>query len=152
MAASSAGKSVFRFILQSNPFYLISACCMLAGCLALTNSLSWLSIPVPRLLTLIAALNLYEAALIGLAGYLVLRRGLRRDGMILLIIEAFFLIDITFLNAEIATQKSWIGIAVPVFSFGAAIVKLWAVMRILGLRQSPAQFAFVVIQAATILG
>src|SRR5580658_7893723 len=115
--------SFFRYFVQnSNPFYLISACCMLAGCLALTNSLSWLSIPLWRLLILLATLNVYEAALIGLAAYLVLVRGYRRDGMILVILEAFFLIDITFLNTEISTQGSRIGLPLAIFSFAAAIV------------------------------
>src|SRR5215469_15809895 len=90
-----ARRSLFHSFIDSNPFYLLSACCMLAGCLALTNSLSWLSIPLPKLLILLLTLNVYEGALIGLAAYLVLVRGLRRDGMMLVILEAFFLIDIT---------------------------------------------------------
>ena len=55
-----------RFLFRHNPFYLLSAMCMLAGCLALTNSLSWTSIPLPRLLALIATLNLYEGLLLAL--------------------------------------------------------------------------------------
>ena len=42
--------AVVRFLFRTNPFYLLSAMCMLAGCLALTNSLSWTSIPIERLL------------------------------------------------------------------------------------------------------
>ena len=145
------GTSLFRYFLDSNPFYLISACCMLAGCLALTNSLSWLSIPTHKLLILIATLNAYEAALIGLAAYLILGRGLRRDGMVLIVLEAFFLIDITFLDAEIATQKSWVGPAIAAVSFLAAVVKLAVILRILGVRRSPAEFAFILIQIAAIL-
>jgi len=124
---------------------------MLAGCLALTDSLSWWGIPTSRLLILFATLNIYEAALIGLAAYLVLVRGLRRDGMMLVIVEACFLIDITFLNAEISTQKSWIGPALAIFSFVAAIVKLAIILRILGVRQSLAQFIFIMLQIALIL-
>jgi hypothetical protein len=143
--------SFFRSIADSNPFYLISACFMLAGCLALTNSLSWWSIPTPRLLVLFATLNIYEAALIGLAAYLILVRGLRRDGMWLIVLEAFFLIDVTFLNAELSTQHSWLGPALAAFSFVAAIAKVWAILFILGVRRSPAKFAFILIQIAAIL-
>src|SRR5947209_14833368 len=75
-----------QMIVDRNPFYLLSAACMLAGCLALTNSLSWLSLPLPRLLTLIATINVYEAMLVGLALLLVSRR-LMRDAKILLIVE-----------------------------------------------------------------
>jgi hypothetical protein len=124
---------------------------MLAGCLALTNSLSWVSIPTSKLLILIWTLNLYEAALIGLAAYLVLARGLRRDGMILIILEVFFLIDITFLVSEIATRKSWLGPAIAGVVFIAAIIKLAAVMRILNIRRAPAEFLFILIQLAAIL-
>jgi len=147
-----AASAFFRSFVDSNPFYLASACCMLAGCLALTNSLSWWGIPTSRLLTLFATLNLYEAALIGLAAYLVFVRGLRRDGMLLVILEAFFLIDITFLNAEISTQGSWIAVSLALFSFAAAFVKLIVILRILGIRRSAPELSFVLIQIALILG
>src|SRR3989442_15881154 len=89
--------ALLRLLQEHNPFYLLSAACMLAGCLALTNSLSWNPIATRRLLTLIVTLNVYEGALIGLALFLITRRGLVRDGKILLILEAFFLVDTTFL-------------------------------------------------------
>lgn len=151
MPAQPTARSLLRGFIDSNPFYLVSACCMLAGCLALTNSLSWLSISTTRLLTLIATLNVYEAAVIGLAAYLVLVRGLRRDGLVLVMLEAFFFIDITFLNAEISTQKSWIGPVIAVLCFLAAIVKLAVVMRILGARGRHAEFLFILVQIAAIL-
>jgi hypothetical protein len=151
MPDKPASASFFRSFAHSNPFYLASACCMLAGCLALTNSLSWWGIPTSRLLILFATLNIYEAALIGLAAYLVLVRGLRRDGMLLVILEAFFLIDITFLNAEISTQHSWIGPALALFSFAAAIIKLVVIFRILGIRRPAPQLSFILIQIALIL-
>jgi hypothetical protein len=151
MPDKPASTSFFRSFVDSNPFYLASACCMLAGCLTLTNSLSWWGISTTRLLTLFATLNLYEAALIGLAAYLVLGRGLRRDGMVLVILEAFFIIDITFLDSELSTQRSWIGISLAIFSFAAAIVKLAVILRILGIRRSAPEFSFVLIQIALIL-
>ncbi len=152
MAATlSPVRSLARSFLDSNPFYLISACCMLAGCVALTNSLSWVSIPTPNLLILIFTLNLYEAALIALAAYLILVRALRRDGLMLIILELFFLIDVTFLVSEIATQKSWIGPTIAIITYCAAIIKLAVILRILGLRHLFAQFAFILIQLATIL-
>ena len=43
--------SLMRWLAEHNPFYLLSAACMLAGCLALTNSLSWVSITPGRLVT-----------------------------------------------------------------------------------------------------
>src|SRR5689334_1313949 len=92
--------ALFRFLFRTNPFYLLSAACMLGGCLALTNSLSWTSIPLPRLLALIVTLNVYEGMLLGLGLYLLARRGIVRDGLMLLFLEALFLVDAAFLNVE----------------------------------------------------
>src|SRR5437764_13771636 len=87
---------LFWFLFRTNPFYLLSAMCMLGGCLALTNSLSWTSIPLPRLLALIVTLNVYEGMLLGLGLYLLARRGVVRDGLMLLFLEALFLVDAAF--------------------------------------------------------
>ncbi len=137
-------------IADRNPFYLISAACMLGGCLAMTNSLSWLSLPLRRLLLLIATINIYEAALIGLA-WLLLERRLMRDGKILLILEAFFLVDVTFLNAEVATANLDMGIVVGVVLLALAAMKLRLAMRALRTELSPARFASIMIQIAALL-
>src|SRR5688572_8311858 len=86
-----------RFIEDYNPFYLLSAACMLFGVFALNDSLDWSPLPLRKLLTLIVTLNLYELAVIAL-GCFLMRRGIRRDAMLLLIVEAFFLADVGFLN------------------------------------------------------
>src|SRR5215211_2255428 len=91
---------LIKFLNRYNPFYLLSACCMLFGVFAMNDSLDWSPISMAKLLTMIVTLNLYEAMLIGLAVFL-LRRGIRRDAMILLVIEAFFLADVGFLNMEV---------------------------------------------------
>src|SRR3954463_15048583 len=67
----SAGPRLWRFIVEHNPFYLLSAACMLASVLALTNSFSWSPIATRRLITLIVTLNVYEGALIALALFLI---------------------------------------------------------------------------------
>jgi hypothetical protein len=100
---------------------------------------------------MIGTLNVYEAALIGLAAYLIARRKLRRDGVVLLVLEAFFLVDVTFLNAEIATARLGLGIAVAAALFVAAIIKLWVAMRLLGAAPVGAQFAYILISLAAIL-
>src|SRR4051794_10934720 len=56
-------QSFWRYVIDRNPFYLLSAVCMLFGCIALTNSSSWVSIRPQRLLILIATLNFYELLL-----------------------------------------------------------------------------------------
>jgi hypothetical protein len=138
---------LLRLVADHNPVYLLSAACMLASCLALTNSLSWIPIATRRLLTLIVTLNVYEAALLAIALYLVARRRLVHDGRMLLILQAFFLVDFTFLNAEIATADQRLGLWVNATLFALAVLKLGIVMRVLKPSTfTPMQFAFVMIQ------
>lgn len=103
------------------------------------------------MLILFATINIYEATLIGLAAYLNLRHGHRRDALQLVILEAFFLVDITFLSAEISTRYPWLGPALAVFSLTTAAVKLAAIVFILRIGRSPARIAFILIQIAAIL-
>ena len=120
---------VVRFLFRTNPFYLLSAMCMLAGCLALTNSLSWTSIPIERLLALIITLNLYEGILLCLGLFLLARRGVVRDGLMLLFLEALFLVDAAFLNVEVFAIDLPVGITTNLLVFVLAVVKLTAVFR-----------------------
>jgi hypothetical protein len=146
----SLGGRFFARLQHHNPFYFLSAACMLGGILAVTNSLSWTSIPVQRLLVLIATLNIYEAALIGLAFYLVRVRHLVRDGVMLLALEAFFLIDITFLNAKIVTSHLMLGFILNIALFLAAIVKLGVISSLLGQKPRSGRFAALILQLAAL--
>jgi hypothetical protein len=141
---------LFRLITEYNPFYLLSAACMLASCLALTNTVTWNPIATRRLLTLIFTLNLYEAALLGIALFLVTRRNHTRDGRMLLLLQAFFLVDFTFLNAEIATSSASFstGLLVNGVLFILAAIKIAVVIRLLKPTFTPLQFAFMMIQLA----
>src|SRR3954463_14980154 len=105
-----------RLIEDYNPFYLLSAACMLFGVFALNGSLDWSPIGLRRLLTMIVTLNLYELAVIGLAVFLM-RRDIRRDAMLLLIVEAFFLADVGFLNMEVFATSAKIGLLVNAIVF-----------------------------------
>lgn len=139
-------RSLLRFLAEHNPFYLLSAACMLASCLALTNSLSWMSIERGRLITLIVTLNVYEAALLAIAIFLIKQRKLRRDGRILLLLQAFFLADFSFLNAEIATADFQTGLAINLVLLALAAIKMGVVLRVLKPGFTALQFAFVMLQ------
>ena len=134
-----------RFLVRHNPFYLLSAMCMLAGCLSLTNSLSWTSIGLGRLLALIVTLNVYEAILLGLGLFLLARRGVVRDGLVLLFLEALFLVDAAFLNVEVFAVDLHVGIATNAVVFALAVAKLGLVYLGLGLR-ADRTFWFVLLQ------
>src|SRR5437660_5192695 len=97
--------SLMRFIADRNPFFLLSAVSMFAGVRVILSALNVSPGDVWRLLLLIGALNAYEAAVIALALFLITRRNQRRDGWILLSIEALFLVDLTNLNAEVFTAS-----------------------------------------------
>ena len=142
--------SLLRFLTEHNPFYLLSAACMLASCLALANSLSWTSITHTRLLSLIVTLNVYEAALLAIALFLITRRGLRRDGRILLLLQVVFLADFTFLSAEVATGDVRAGLAINAVLFVLAAAKMGVVIRVLKPSFTALQFLFVLAQLAVL--
>jgi hypothetical protein len=141
---------LFRLVAEHNPFYLISAACMLGSCLALTNTVTWNPIATRRLLTLIVTLNLYEAALLAIALFLIGGRRNPRDGRMLLLLQAFFLVDFTFLNAEIATSSGnfGTGLIVNAVLFVLAAVKIGVVLRALKPTFTLPQYGFVLLQLA----
>ena len=140
----------FRMLVEYNPFYLISAMFMLGGLFSLNDSLDWSPLPVGNVLILIATLNLYEMLLIGLAVFLY-HRGIRRDATMLLIIEAFFLVDAGFLNSEIFTQDLEIGLIVNVLLLVLAAVKVACVFRALHLPLRAEPFALIMLQLAVLM-
>lgn len=140
--ASPRRSAPVRFLFRNNPFYLLSAMCMLGGCLALTNSLSWTSIGLGRLLALVVTLNLYEGLLLALGLYLLARRNIVRDGLMLLFLEALFLVDAAFLNVEVFAVDFHVGLAVNLLVLLLAAVKLLVLFRAMRL---PLDGTFVVV-------
>jgi hypothetical protein len=93
--------------MKHNPFYLVSAALMLVGCYLLSGAESKDTQGLANTLPVLAWLTAYEAALIGLGGFLA-RRGLLRDGSTLLVLAAVFMADFTNLSAEtIAWSRHW---------------------------------------------
>ncbi len=140
-------RAVLNWLAEYNPFYLLSACCMLLGIFVLNDSLDWSPLPQNNLLILIATLNVYELALVVLA-VVLLRRGLVRDGMFLLFLEAFFLADAGFLNMEIFTTDPATGLVVNGVLFALAVVKIAFVFAATGLPVRGGLFFFVMAQLA----
>src|SRR5260370_40610187 len=91
MPAPHRRRSFLRLIVDRNPFFLISAVCMFAGVRVILAAVNIAPGDLRRLLLLIGVLNVYEAAVIALALYLITRRKQGRDGRILLSTEALFL-------------------------------------------------------------
>lgn len=143
--APRSPRAIVQSVVHSNPFYLLSAACMLLGCLMLTNSLSWSPIRLQRLIALIVTVNLYEILLVGLAAFLISRQ-IIRDGVMLLVVEAFFLIDVAFLNSEIFAADFVTGLWVNFLIWWVAVIKLAIIFRVMGWPISHPSFPWIVLQ------
>jgi hypothetical protein len=123
---------------ERNPFYLLSAACMLGGCLLLTNSVSWSPIPFPRLMWLFAAISVYELLLWGLGLYLAATSAgdafRRRDAAQVLALAAVFMADAAFLVSEIVTRSLPLGAAISAVLLLLALFKAGVACRVLGVR------------------
>jgi hypothetical protein len=150
MAAPQPRRTLWRFIVDRNPFFLISALCMFAGVRVILSALDAAPGRLPPLLWSIAALNAYEALVIGLGLFLIVRRRQYRDGWMLLSIEALFLLDLTNLNAELFTAHFRAGIYVNLLCWLLAVVKVTVVCRTLKLRLTTPEFAYAALQLAGI--
>ena len=140
-----------RALLDNNPFYVLSAMCMLFGVFAINDSLDWSPIALGQLLTMILTLNVYEALLIGLA-VLLLTRDVRRDATLLLLIEAFFLADVGFLNMEIFTLDLGVALVVNALLLAAAVVKVALIFRAANVPLLDGRFTFVAVSLAVLYG
>jgi hypothetical protein len=150
MGAPQARRSLLRFIVDRNPFFLLSALCMFVGVRVILSALNSAPGDVAALLRSIVALHVYEATVIGLGLYLIVRRGQHRDGWMLLSIEALFLVDLTNLNAELFTANLRWGIVINLLCWMLAVVKVTVVLRTLKLRLTTPEFGYVALQLAGI--
>jgi hypothetical protein len=145
---------LLRFLRVHNPFYLLSALSMLAGCWLLAGSVTGAEYGarLARVWTLAGLLNLYEFMLIGLAVYLIRKRGLERDGKMLLLLELVFLADATNLYAESWSLGLGTGLAMCstalVLAAGKAALAIWG----LRLRPSPRTLAGLAAAGVALLG
>jgi hypothetical protein len=95
---------------------------------AINDSLHFNPISPLNLLGLIVILNIYEAVVIGLTT-LLLRTGRSRDAATLLVMEAVFIVDAGFLNAEVYSLDLLLGAFVNIALFCVGILKLWVIFR-----------------------
>src|SRR5207244_783330 len=96
----------------------------------------------------VITLNVYELMLIALALFLIVKRRLVRDGTILLMLEAFFLVDVTFLNSELFTASLRVGTIANALLLALAFVKITAIFVGLGISLRDGAFALILIELA----
>jgi hypothetical protein len=102
---------------------------MFLGCYLLNTALDAQAADVLKSLALLATINVYEAALIGLGLVLLRRTGpAARDGVLLLFVQMLFLMDGPFLIAQViqaATPWDWtlaVGLAVLALAKAAIVI------------------------------
>jgi len=126
-----------RRMTKHNPFYFASALSMFVGCYLLSRALAVAPGETAKVVALIGALNVYEGLLIGLALFLIVRRGLARDGRMLLFLESAFLVDVTLLASEVHAASRMGGALVAGSLLALAALKIGAVARVLGVPSAP---------------
>jgi hypothetical protein len=141
---------LFAFLAHHNPFYLLSALCMIAGCYALNGALDVRAGQLGRILILLGTINLYEVLLIALGLFLIRSRGIVRDGRTLLLLQAVFLVDLTFLSAETANADVRRGPWICLMLLALALVKVAVVLRVLNRRLPVKLFGIVAAQLAAL--
>lgn len=146
----SLRSALLAFLVHHNPFYLLSALCMLAGCYALNSGLAARTGELQKLLTLLGVLNGYEAILIGLAIYLIKHRAIVRDGRTLLLLEAPFLVDLAFINAEVGSNSLRVGGLLDLVVLTLALIKTAIVLRALWGRLPGRLFAAIGLQLSVL--
>ena len=122
---------LLRLLAEGSPLYLLSALSMLAGCYTLSHALALQPGQTGKLLVLLAALGAYEALYVGLGLFLIVRRGLERDGRMLLLLEVLFLVDATLLGGETFAADFRTGVAVSAALLILALVKVIVIVRVL---------------------
>jgi hypothetical protein len=124
-----------RILLRAgrNPFYLLSALSMLLGCFALSRHLTLVPGQWIPLVILMGVLQIYEFLLLGLASYLHRRGPARADAASLFLLGLAFLVDVTYLNAELAAAHPWVAPWVALALLVLAAVKLLLLRDALGL-------------------
>jgi hypothetical protein len=118
---------------------------MILGLFALNDSFDWSPKPARDILWLLLTVNIYEWSLIGLAAFLW-RRGIYRDGVFLLVIEAFFLVDVGFLNMEIFTIDPVLGLLVNAALLLLGVATVAVAFRLANLPIASGLFAFASVQ------
>jgi len=146
-----ARRNWLHFIIDHNPCYLLSGLFMLAGCWLLNFALYTKAGDIRKLLLLLLIVNLYEFLLITLGLALIKRIAFKRDGRILLALEALFLIDITFTSGILSTIDLSIGLLINATLLTLAAIKVFLILRGLQLPNSTRMAIFILAQIACVL-
>jgi hypothetical protein len=141
-----------RFFQLHNPFYLLSALCMLAGCYGLVHVMRVGAGGSGTVLLLMGVLQVYELLLVGLAWFLISSRRAERDGRMLLLLELVFLVDAAYINAEYCARDPKGGVLVSFLVLVLAFIKVGVMLTALGIRFRLKAYVFLLAHFGAIVG
>lgn len=141
-----------KFFQLHNPFFLLSAFCMLVGCYGLIRVARAAAEQSDALLALMGVLNVYELALLGLGWYLIRSRRAVRDGRMLLLLELVFLVDATYLQGEYCSVNPSRSAVVGLFVLMLVVLKVGIMLSALGRRLSWNTHVFLLTHFGVLLG
>jgi hypothetical protein len=118
-------RKLFHYwFVQYNPLYFVSALCVLFGMFLVSRGLEEMGW-TPGQIILTAVIQAYEILLITGAAILFRSAGERRPGVILGLLEVFFLFDCTF-QTEIVASMEGVGVALTIAWIAMMVLKLTA--------------------------
>lgn len=121
---ATARHPMLRFIIDRNPFYLLSGVFMLVGCSILFSELHGEpELPTP-LLILLGLFELYGIAAMALGIWLARMRRMTRDAGLLLVLTILLMSDVTFLYNELITAHFEMGTWLNLIAAVLAMFKL----------------------------
>jgi len=150
-AQNQTRRSFLRFIIDHNPCYLLSGACMLLGCWLLNFALYTRAGDIHNLLLLLLVINLYEMLLITLGLFLIKRVAFKRDGRILLSLQALFLVDVTFTSGMISTIDLHIGLLINLAVLILAALKVSVILHNLRLPGAGRMSVFIMLEILVLL-
>ena len=127
-------RKCLRLLVDHNPFYLLSAVCMLFGSYAIFSEIHGEPEFFGRLLFLIGVMEFYSLLVLVLGLYLWRKPGLERDAGYLLVLQILLLVDVTFLYNECLWVNLKLGVWINLAAATAGMVKMVLITRGLGLR------------------
>ncbi|MBM4032286.1 MAG: hypothetical protein FJ291_10915 [Planctomycetes bacterium] len=105
--AGTALARLARRLARHNPAYLISAALMILGVYSIVQPGSQAIGNIPAILATFSTLQFYELLLVGIAVFLVCRRGVTDDGATLVLIEALFAVGCFVVADELAFKDRY---------------------------------------------
>lgn len=148
--------SRWRWLIDRNPLFLISGVLMLGGCFLVSGAIHAYDpadvgdrAVLVMLVALLAVLNVYEFAVIGLGVMLSRSQSLVRDTRHLLGLALLLVVDASFVYNETSILKPEIGGLIAGIATVLALVKVWWIARSLGIRPTPSAAAAVTISLVT---